>query len=55
LECKLSKAPKPSRGFHTLVEELKPDAAWLVSPVDSPYEYEAAIRVGHIRDIRLDD
>ena len=55
LECKLSKAPKPSRGFHTLVEELKPDAAWLIAPVDSPYEYEASIRVGHIRDIRLDD
>jgi uncharacterized protein len=55
IECKLSKAPVPSRGFHHLVSDLKPDAAWLVAPVDTPYAYQGKIRVGHLRDIRLND
>ncbi len=55
IECKLSKAPVPSRGFHQLVADLKPDAAWVVAPVDSPYDYRAGIRIGRLRDLRLDD
>ena len=37
-ECKLSKAPKPSRGFFELVADLKPEAAYVIAPVDEPYE-----------------
>lgn len=33
-ECKLSKAPKPSRGFYELVDTIKPDSAWVIAPVD---------------------
>ncbi len=54
IECKLTKAPAPSRGFHQLVEDLQPEAAWLVAPVDEPYETGKGIQVGHLRDIRLD-
>ncbi|MBF0499321.1 MAG: ATP-binding protein [Candidatus Riflebacteria bacterium] len=53
IECKLSKAPVPSRGFHQLIADMKPDAAWLAAPVDVPYDYQTNIRVGNIRDIRL--
>jgi hypothetical protein len=55
IECKLTKAPVPSRGFHQLVSDLKPDAVWLAAPVDAPYEYQRNIRVGHLRDIRLNE
>jgi predicted AAA+ superfamily ATPase len=44
-ECKLSKAPKPSRGFHQLVEDLKPDSAQVVAPVDHPFEIRSDIWV----------
>ncbi len=37
-EFKLSKAPKPSRGFYQLVEDILPDRAWVVAPVDEMYE-----------------
>lgn len=44
-ECKLSKAPKPSRGFHELVDLLKPDSAIVVAPVDKSYEIKRGIFV----------
>ncbi len=44
-ECKLSKAPKPSRGFHELVNLLQPDSAVLVAPVDEPYQIKKDIFV----------
>ena len=47
-ECKLSKAPKPSRGFFELVDDLQPDSAWLVAPVDEPYDYRGGIRVANL-------
>jgi len=37
-EFKLSKSPRPSRGFHALVTDLTPQRAWLVAPVDEPYD-----------------
>jgi uncharacterized protein len=44
-EFKLSKAPKPSRGFYELVEALKPEAAVVIAPVDDPYEIRQGILV----------
>ena len=40
-ECKLSKAPRPSRGFHQLVADLSPKRAIVVAPVDAGYPYNA--------------
>ena len=44
-ECKLSKAPKLSRGFYELTGSLQPETAWLIAPVDEPYEVKEGITV----------
>ncbi len=44
-EFKLSKSPKPSRGFHELIGALKPYKAWLVAPVDAPYPLSKEVMV----------
>ena len=44
-ECKLSKAPKPSRGFRELVKDLNPESATVVAPVDDPFELADGVRV----------
>lgn len=44
-ECKLSKAPKPSRGFHELVDSIQPESAWVIAPVDEPFEIKKGIVV----------
>lgn len=44
-EIKLSKAPKPSRGFYQLVDDLNPERAAVVAPVDEPFEISAGIWV----------
>lgn len=45
IECKLSKAPKPSRGFYELIASMKPDSAWVIAPVDDPYEIKKGVMV----------
>ena len=45
-ECKLSKAPKLSRGFHELVDTIQPESAWVIAPVDEPFEIKKGIFVG---------
>lgn len=42
-ECKLSKAPKSSRGFHELVDCMQPESAWVIAPVDEPYEIRKGV------------
>lgn len=49
-EFKLSKSPKPSRGFHELVKEIGPEKSWIVAPVDETYEYAANIMVASPAD-----
>ena len=44
-ERKLSKAPKPSRGFHELVDFMQPESAWVIAPVDEPYEIKKGVFV----------
>jgi uncharacterized protein len=44
-ECKLSKAPKPSRGFHELVDRLQPESARVIAPVDEPFEITKGVVV----------
>jgi predicted AAA+ superfamily ATPase len=44
-ECKLSKAPKPSRGFYELVRSLQPDSATVIAPVDESYEIKKGVMV----------
>ncbi len=49
-EIKLSKAPRPARGFHELVEDLHPEAATVIAPVDAPYEQRRGIWVMGLAD-----
>ncbi|MBU1344450.1 MAG: ATP-binding protein [Proteobacteria bacterium] len=44
-ECKLSKAPKPCRGFYELIDSIKPKSVWVIAPVDEPYEIKKGIYV----------
>ncbi len=44
-EFKLSKAPKPSRGFYQLVDDMQSDSAWVVAPVDDIYEIRHDVHV----------
>ncbi len=44
-ECKLSKAPKPSRGFYELIDSLQPESAWVIAPVDDSYEIKKGVIV----------
>lgn len=44
-ECKLSKAPKMSRGFFELVKDIQPDGAYVIAPVDEPYEIKKKVWV----------
>jgi len=49
-EIKLSKAPKPSRGFFELLKDIEPDGAWLIAPVDEPFDWSREIRVLNLTD-----
>jgi len=44
-ECKLSKVPKPSRGFNELINLIQPDSASIIAPVDEPFEIKKGIFV----------
>jgi hypothetical protein len=50
-EFKVSKAPKPERGFWALLESLKPETAAVVSPVDQPYTYRQGVRVENLHSL----
>lgn len=52
-ECKLSKAPKPSRGFYELVDIMKPESAWVIAPVDAVYEIKKRIVVCPLEQLKL--
>ena len=47
-EFKLSKAPRPSRGFYELVQALDPEAALVIAPVDESYEIRPGIIVNSL-------
>jgi len=51
-ECKLSKAPKPSRGFYELIDSLQPESAWVIAPVDAPYEISEKVTVCPLEQVR---
>jgi len=52
-ECKLSKAPKPSRGFYELAGIMKPESAWVIAPVDAIYEIKKRIVVCPLEQLKL--
>ena len=50
-ECKLSKAPKPSRGFYELINSIRPKTARIIAPVDEAYEIQSGIWVSPLTDL----
>lgn len=42
-EFKSSKAPKLIRGFSELMEDVKPDGAWVLAPVDEAYPLKKGV------------
>ena len=50
-EIKLSKAPRPSRGFFQLCEDIQPEKAWVVAPVDEPFEWGKGVWVTDLRSV----
>ncbi len=52
-ECKLSKAPKPSRGFYELINSIQPKSARIIAPVDEAYEINSGIWVCPLEDLKL--
>jgi predicted AAA+ superfamily ATPase len=54
IECKLSKAPTPSRGFRQLIADLQPTESWILAPVDEAYPLEEGIQVGHVHHVQLE-
>ncbi len=51
-ECKLSKAPKPSRGFYELMDHIKPETASIVAPVEEAYQLKKDISVYPLQELK---
>lgn len=47
-EIKLSKAPRPTRGFFELTGDLEPEQARIIAPVDEPFEWRKGIWVTNL-------
>jgi predicted AAA+ superfamily ATPase len=47
-EFKFSKAPRPSRGFFELVDNLQAEKAWIIAPVDEVYEYREGVGIANL-------
>lgn len=53
-EIKLSKAPRPTRGFFELVRQLKPEQAWVIAPVDEAFEWRKGVWVTNLAGLSLE-
>jgi len=53
-EVKLSKAPRPSRGFFELVGDLQPEQAWVIAPVDEAFEWRKGVWVTNLAALSLE-
>ncbi|MBI3800267.1 MAG: ATP-binding protein [Deltaproteobacteria bacterium] len=45
IECKVSTAPEPTRGFWNALEDLTPEQAWVVAPVEAAYPIQHNVTV----------
>ncbi len=49
IECKLSTAPKPSRGFWHCLEDLAVKKSWIIAPIEDSYQIEKGVTVTSLR------
>jgi len=50
-EFKASKAPELGRGFWNSIDQLKPQAVYVVAPVDEPYPIDKRVQVAPLKHI----
>lgn len=48
VECKVSSAPIPTRGFWSALDDIKPDESWIIAPVKDSYFIKEGVRVAGI-------
>lgn len=53
IECKLSKAPQPSRGLHSLIQDLQPHQSWIISPVETHYQVQNNLQIAPLSQFKL--
>ena len=51
VECKVSSAPKPARGFWVGLQDLGLEEAYVVAPVEEPYPLSPGVLVLSLRDM----
>jgi predicted AAA+ superfamily ATPase len=51
IECKVATAPEPTRGFWHALEDLKPEQAWIVAPVESAYPLRKDVMVAPLATV----
>jgi len=54
IECKLSSAPKLSRSFYSVLDDVKAKFAWVVAPVNDSYLIKENIKVCNLETIIKD-
>lgn len=52
VECKASSSPQPEAGFWSALEDLKPDEAWIIAPVQEAYPIRKNVTVGRLQDLQ---
>ena len=50
-EIKLSKAPRPSRGFLELSSQFEPEQATIIAPTDEPFEWRKGVWVANLSTV----
>ena len=48
IECKASKAPKVSRGFWNVLDDLDLQSAWVIAPVEESYPLRKGVTVSSL-------
>ena len=51
VECKVSSAPKPARGFWVGLQDLGLEEAYVVAPVEEPYPLSPGVLVLSLREM----
>jgi len=51
IECKASTAPELTAGFWNSLQDLKPEAAWVIAPVKESYPIAKIVRVSPLREL----
>ena len=51
VECKASQAPKPTKGFYSAIEDIRPDHTFIVSPINEGWALSKDVDVVSISEV----